>query len=40
MADKGWSRRFDDPIETPDGTQLRTLREAVAYLAKTVPKLD
>src|SRR6266403_5615712 len=40
MADKGWSRRFDDPIETPDGTQLRTLREAVAYLAKTVPKLE
>lgn len=40
MADKGWHRRFDDPIETPDGTRLRTLREAVAYLAKTVPKSE
>jgi hypothetical protein len=25
MADKGWLRRFDDPIETPDGTQLKTV---------------
>jgi hypothetical protein len=33
MADE-----FDEPIETPDGTQLTTLREAVAYLAKNVPK--
>jgi hypothetical protein len=40
MADKGWQRRFDDPIETPDGTRLNTLREAVAYLAKTVPKSE
>lgn len=34
----GWSRRFDDPIYLPDGIHLTTLREAVAYLAKTVPK--
>jgi hypothetical protein len=41
MAGKGgWHREFDDPIEAPDGTQLNTLREAVAYLAKTVPKAD
>src|SRR5258708_9704979 len=40
MADKGWQRKFDDPIETPDGTQLKTLREAIAYLAKTVPKSE
>jgi hypothetical protein len=33
----GWQRKFDEPIETPDGAQLTTLREAVAYLAKTVP---
>jgi len=37
---KGWQRRFDDPITLPDGTELTTLREAVAYLAKTVPKAE
>jgi hypothetical protein len=40
MTDKGWRRRFDDPIDAPDGTRLNTLREAVAYLAKTVPKSE
>ena len=40
MADKGWQRRFDDPIHLPDGTQINTSREAVAYLAKTVPKSE
>jgi hypothetical protein len=35
-----WSLEFDDPIEAPDGTRLNTLREAVAYLAKTVPKSE
>jgi hypothetical protein len=39
MAD-GWQREFDEPIETPGGTQLRTLREAVVYLAKAVPKSE
>ena len=39
MAD-GWQRKFDDPIETPDGKRLNTLREAVAYLAKTVRKSE
>ena len=34
----GWSRKFDDPIPAPDGTRILTLRQAVAYLAKTVPK--
>jgi hypothetical protein len=33
-------RRFDDPIETPDGKRLNTLGEAVAYLAKAVPKSE
>jgi hypothetical protein len=36
---KGWDRRFDDPL-LPDGTELVTLREAVAYLAKTVRKAE
>jgi hypothetical protein len=40
MVDQGWQREFDDPIETPDGARLNTLREAVAYLAKTVPKSE
>lgn len=40
MADDGWQRKFDEPIETPDGKRLNTLREAVAYLAKTVPKSE
>ena len=40
MAQKGWSRRFDDPIALPDGTELTTLRQAIAYLAKTVPKSE
>jgi hypothetical protein len=38
MSDKGWLRRFDEPIVAPDGTQLRTLREAIKYLAETVPQ--
>jgi hypothetical protein len=26
--DKGWSRRFDEPVELPDGRKLRTLADA------------
>jgi hypothetical protein len=40
MAAKGWQREFDVPISLPDGTQLRTLRQAISYLAKTVPKAE
>lgn len=36
----GWSRRFEDPIELPDGTKLATLKQAVAYLARIVPKAE
>jgi hypothetical protein len=35
-----WSWRFDEPIVLEDGTTLRTLRDAVQYLAKTVPKTE
>jgi hypothetical protein len=35
-----WSKRFDEPIELPDGARLATLREAVAYLGKVIPKSD
>jgi hypothetical protein len=40
MAQKGWDRRFDDPIALPDGSELMTLWEAIAYLARTVPKAE
>jgi hypothetical protein len=39
MASKdGWGKQSDDPITTPDGKQLLTLRDAIQYLAKIVPK--
>ncbi|MBR1251771.1 hypothetical protein JQ609_33260 [Bradyrhizobium sp. AUGA SZCCT0169] len=40
MSKCGGQREFDEPIGTPDGTLLRALREAVAYLTKTVPKSE
>ena len=35
-----WSRRFDEPIELPDGRKLNTLAEAMAWLAKEIPKSE
>ncbi|WP_249130192.1 hypothetical protein [Bradyrhizobium sp. AUGA SZCCT0283] len=32
MADKDWSREFDDPISLPDGRSLTTLRDAADYI--------
>jgi hypothetical protein len=32
MADRGWKRRFDDPIPLPDGRQLVTLMDAGTYI--------
>ena len=29
---------FDEPIALDDGATLRTLRDAIQYLGKTVPK--
>ena len=40
QSPSGWLKRFDDPITLDDGTTLRTLRDAVHYLAKTVPKAE
>jgi hypothetical protein len=34
MADSGWSKRFEDAIELPDGSKLHTLREAGEYVAQ------
>ena len=39
-APSGWQRRFDDPIITPDGKELATLRDAIQYLGATVPKAE
>jgi hypothetical protein len=30
MADRGWKRKFDDPIPLPRGRQLVTLEDGVA----------
>jgi hypothetical protein len=40
MASKGWLTRFDEPIVLDDGTKLETLRDAIHYLAKIVPKAE
>jgi hypothetical protein len=37
---KGWLTRVDELIVLDDGTALWTLRDAVHYLAKTVPKAE
>ena len=34
------SRRFEEPIVLPDGRKLRTLAEAMAWLAKEIPKSE
>jgi hypothetical protein len=36
-ADRDWKRRFDNPIELPDGRQLVTLRDAGNYITR-LPK--
>src|SRR4051794_38152014 len=40
MTGKGWLTRFDEPIVLDDGTKLSTLRDAIHYLAKTVPRAE
>ncbi|MBN8987400.1 MAG: hypothetical protein J0H42_04090 [Rhizobiales bacterium] len=40
MPKDGWKRRFEDPIITPDGETLRTLRDAIKYLGRTVAKAE
>ena len=39
MADRGWKRRFEDPIPLPRGRQLVTLEHAANYIQK-LPKAD
>jgi hypothetical protein len=38
-AREDWSKRSDEPIVLDDGTTLSTLRNAIHYLARTVPKV-
>jgi hypothetical protein len=38
-ADRGWKRRFEDPIPLPRGRQLVTLRDAGNYIIK-LPKAE
>ena len=39
MADKGWQRKFEDPIPLPDGRQLITLGDAADYIT-SLPKKE
>src|SRR6266480_8128086 len=39
VADRGWKRRFDDPIPLPRGRQLVTLEDAGNYITK-LPKAE
>ena len=36
LADRGWKRRFDEPIRLPGGGKLFTLKDAIAWLAHTL----
>ena len=38
-SDRGWKRRFDDPIPLPRGRQLVTLEDAGNYITK-LPKAE
>ena len=39
MADKGWQRKFEDPLALPDGRTLVTLRDAADYIT-SLPKKE
>ena len=39
VADRGWKRRFDDPIPLPRGRQLVMLEDAGNYITK-LPKAE
>ena len=39
-ADRGWKRRFNDPIPLPCGGKLVTLKDAIAWLAKEIPQSE
>jgi hypothetical protein len=39
MPDKGWQRKFEDPIPLPDGRELVKLRDAAEYIT-SLPKKE
>jgi hypothetical protein len=39
VANRGWKRRFDEPIPLPRGRQLVTLKDAADYIMK-LPKAE
>ena len=39
VADRGWKRTFDEPIQLPRGRQLVTLEDATRYIQK-LPKAE
>jgi len=39
MADKGWQRKFEDPISLPNGLKLVTLHDAADYIT-SLPKQE
>jgi len=39
-TDKDWPRQFDEPIILPNGKKLFTLKDAIAWLAKEIPKAE
>jgi len=39
VADRGWKRRFEEPISLPRGRQLVTLEDAGRYMTK-LPKAE
>jgi hypothetical protein len=39
MPERGWQRRFDDPIPLPRGRELVTLKDAGTYITK-LPKAE
>jgi hypothetical protein len=39
VADKGWQRKFEDPIPLPNGRQLVTLKDAADYMT-SLPKKE
>jgi hypothetical protein len=38
-ANRSWQRRFEDPIQLPDGRQLVTLQDAGTYIT-TLPEAE
>jgi hypothetical protein len=40
MSNKGWHRAFDDPIELPDGSALRMLRDAGEFVTALPEKVQ